>query len=347
MPESSQTDTCVVPGAAARAAFIALPVAVLEAVIARKISRDAAWLYACLLYHLNRKRGGNRVWPSREELAIEMGITKPSNVDKYVRQLVDAGFVMVSQQRTSGGLKTRNIYTLLCLRDEVRSPKTGTSGRPAKTQITAAGANDPKLGLRSPDSGTQVVPKLGPEPDEVPPEERNPLHGHPNNASERVEPGVEEAIAIIDKAGHNVYGSQRLRLVEVVARAMAAGWSQADIIAELRRPTTGLADIGAGLIARIRNLGAPPAPEPEQPRPEPCPIHRGSINWRTCSACWGARKAGEDPYEGRDDKRPDGWHDVYAWTPRPRTIVVDEVEIDAAEPDQRIAQIANTIKETP
>jgi hypothetical protein len=44
---------------------------------------------------------------------------------------------------------------------------------------------------------------------------------------------------------------------------------------------------------------------------EPCPLpdHRGPVN--NCHRCWGDRKAGDDPYAGREHLRPDWWYDVY------------------------------------
>jgi hypothetical protein len=143
-----------------------VPESTYQAVADKKISRDAGWLYSVLLRHRNRKRGTDTVWPTREVLAFEMGIAKASNVDKYLKQLETAGFVLITHQRL-GRMKTRNVYTLLHIPSSARSPNFGTTERPAETQETAGGDDSPNLGLRSPESGTPVVPKLGPEPYEV------------------------------------------------------------------------------------------------------------------------------------------------------------------------------------
>jgi hypothetical protein len=151
---------------------------VIQAVTARKISRDAGWLYACLLSHLNRKRGGNVVWPSRAILASEMGISKPANVDKYLAELETQGLVAVERSQ-SGQMRTRNIYTLRCLPDLRRNPNVGTTAGESAGQHVV-----PESGQRSPNVGTRVVPTLGPEQEEEEPDEDS--SSHPSTARERI-----------------------------------------------------------------------------------------------------------------------------------------------------------------
>lgn len=169
MPDSNRGDDQS-PDDGCAAPFVALPVAVLQAVIDRKISRDAGWLYACLLSHLNRKSGQRTVWPSRETLAKEMGISKAANVDKYVEQLESQGLIAVERQQP-GKLRTRNTYVLLCIAGQPRYPRIGTTDRPAKTCVFAGQHVVPESGQRSPSFGTPDVPKLGPDQEEEEQEE--------------------------------------------------------------------------------------------------------------------------------------------------------------------------------
>lgn len=139
MPQSSHTSDRVTPGSVARAAFIALPVPILQAVIDRKISRDAGWLYACLIYHYDRKRGDSIVTTTRDELARDMGISKTSNVDLHLKRLEEAGFILIFHERINR-MKVRNKYKLLYLHDAPRSPASGTTERPAETRKTPTAA---------------------------------------------------------------------------------------------------------------------------------------------------------------------------------------------------------------
>jgi hypothetical protein len=78
----------------------------------------------------------------------------------------------------------------------------------------------------------------------------------------------------------------------------------------------------------------------EQARQPRCPLH-GSNRWNACPCCWADVKAGSDPYAGREDLRPSGWHEVYRWVPPAKTVTVDEVEVE-----QCPAAVAEVIAET-
>ena len=58
-----------------------------------------------------------------------------------------------------------------------------------------------------------------------------------------------------------------------------------------------------------------------------CELH-GHSDALHCPSCWGVVKAGGDPYEGREDQRPEGWHNAFAWSPSVSMVVADEVEVD-------------------
>lgn len=114
----------------------------------------------------------------------------------------------------------------------------------------------------------------------------------------------------------------------------SSGASYRDRIAAL----TGADDDGIDLVIEkiksstkkpVRNLGAlirsisdqdiidhhaslAPAPLPVV-APSParrCPVHPGTTSW-PCSSCLGDLKAGEDPFQGREDLRPDGWFEAH------------------------------------
>jgi biotin operon repressor len=270
-------------------AYTMLPDVVYQAVKEKVISRDAGWLYAVMLRHRNRKRGDNIIWPSREVLAGEMGISKASNVDKYVKQLETAGFIVTTHQQI-GRMKTRNMYTLMHIPSSSRSPNIGTTERPAETQGTPAQHVVPTLGLRSPNIGTQVVPTLGPEPDEVHPEEKPSSSRQP----------------------------YRSRIAEVTG---ADDDEISLIIKEIQNATTGPIRNLSALIRSIsdqdlcnhhqtvRDAAKPKRTTTPSSSPQ-CPLHRGSSMW-ACNVCRGHIKGGDDPYAGQEQLRPDGWLDAY------------------------------------
>jgi hypothetical protein len=169
----------------------------------------------------------------------------------------------------------------------------------------------------------------------------DPSNPSPQRSSEKNSPppqgaasgrGEEDAAQVINRSGHQLRGIERTRLIGVVADALVGGHSEREILAELAKPTAGLNNVAAGLISRIKTLAAdPPAQaEPEAPK-IPCLLHRSSDVYN-CPCCWSEVKTGDDPYERCPDLRPDGWHEVYAWTPPSRTVVVDEVDVEPCSP---------------
>jgi len=77
-----------------------------------EISDTAFRLYNALLMHLNRASGARTVWPSKDSLAALVGMKKAQSVDPHLNQLYAIGAVVVKHQRTSAGMKKRNVYIL-------------------------------------------------------------------------------------------------------------------------------------------------------------------------------------------------------------------------------------------
>ena len=122
----------------------------------------------------------------------------------------------------------------------------------------------------------------------------------------------EEAISIINITGHDIYGGDLKRLTDAVVEALDRGWSSGRLADELGKSIAGLDNPTAGLIARMRELGYPPAVKVEAPKaPCPIPAHTGQPNMYSCGQCRGDVNAGIDPYAGCEDLRPDGWWDAY------------------------------------
>lgn len=84
-------------------------------VAGKKISALAGWLYETLLQFHNSKRGDDDVWPSRKTLATECGLEKPESVDRLLRQLVEAGLILIGERRSANGGQMSNRYTLLLI----------------------------------------------------------------------------------------------------------------------------------------------------------------------------------------------------------------------------------------
>lgn len=175
--------------------------------------------------------------------------------------------------------------------------------------------------------------------------EVNPEGGGDEDSS-TPNPNDDAANQLVNLRNGELRADQRRTLQAVITSALDAGWSPADIQRELTAPTTGLNNVGAGLIGRIRNLGTPPANraatrvcgncdgtrnvwmemfqttvpctgcvgtgvvEPASLDDRPCPLHRGA-KWHRCPSCWGDVKAGQDPFRYEPDKRPDGWYEIY------------------------------------
>ena len=79
-------------------------------VLLSDLSVHAKLLYSLLQAHVNVSDKGRRVWPSRDNLAGWMGFSRAQSVDKYLDELVAFGAIEKEQQRTGGGMKTRNVY---------------------------------------------------------------------------------------------------------------------------------------------------------------------------------------------------------------------------------------------
>ena len=73
------------------------------------LTPQAKTLWWALAAHVNRKREGKVVWPSRQTLAAILGMKRPQSVDGYLTELVEAGALRVEQRRM-GRMKVRNHY---------------------------------------------------------------------------------------------------------------------------------------------------------------------------------------------------------------------------------------------
>lgn len=158
--------------------FVQLPIELFDLVAEGKLSKNAAWLYALLLGHVNRKRGNTKVWPSRKHLARRMRMTQTRAVDRYIDELVDAG-LMDRDRRRNGEVNDTNLYTL----------KLTVLGGSAQESTTRRGNGDdaadgvvhsPALPSAQPSTrgsaqeNKGVVHSRAPEPDEAKPHEEEP-----------------------------------------------------------------------------------------------------------------------------------------------------------------------------
>jgi hypothetical protein len=172
----------------------------------------------------------------------------------------------------------------------------------------------------SPDaSDTPGMSPMTPKEDLQPKEEPNQPNPSPTPgptataASVGLNPGrKEEAISIINTTGHDIYGGDLKNLTNAVVDALDRGWSKAILERELSKGLGGLGSPVGGLIARMRDLGEPPAVKAETPKaPCPHPDHHGQPNTLSCGQCRGDVNAGIDPYAAHENLRPDGFWDAY------------------------------------
>jgi len=122
-------------------------------------------------------------------------------------------------------------------------------------------------------------------------------------------------------AGASLVGLVEARLVE--------GWSVEALRCELTRDLATARNAGVYYSRMNGLLGAPaplPVVTPSQARR--CPVHPGTTSW-PCSACLGDLKAGEDPFQGREDLRPDGWLEAHPLALR----LLERSLVEAAEPE--------------
>jgi hypothetical protein len=113
---------------------VRLPVEIQDLVGAGKLSIHAGWLYGLLLAHINYGRGDALVWPSRGFLAKRMGLSKTQSVDRYLKELADAGLIECERRKSDKRGNESNRYTLLMVswpkKTSDPSPQQGTSPRP-------------------------------------------------------------------------------------------------------------------------------------------------------------------------------------------------------------------------
>ncbi|MEU8334773.1 helix-turn-helix domain-containing protein [Micromonospora tulbaghiae] len=127
----------------AESRHVRLPEEIQQAVADGTISIQAGWLYGLLLSHINYQRGDAHVWPSRSTLAARMGMQKAASVDRYLKELVDAGLVEKETRKSEKHGNESNRYTLLVVswpktpRDP--SPQLGTTPSPQLRASLAPG----------------------------------------------------------------------------------------------------------------------------------------------------------------------------------------------------------------
>ena len=126
-------------------------------------------------------------------------------------------------------------------------------------------------------------------------------------------------------AGASLVGLVEARLVE--------GWSVEALRCELTRDLATARNAGVYYSRMNGLLGAPaplPVVAPSQARR--CPVHPGTTSW-PCSSCLGDLKAGEDPFQGREDLRPDGWFEAHPLAARLLERSLVEAVEAVAEPE--------------
>jgi hypothetical protein len=64
-----------------------------------------------------------------------------------------------------------------------------------------------------------------------------------------------------------------------------------------------------------------------------CPVHPGTTSW-PCASCLGDLKAGEDPFQGREDLRPDGWLEAHPLALR----LLERSLVEVVEPAEPVAE---------
>ncbi|MEZ0073647.1 hypothetical protein [Planotetraspora sp. GP83] len=76
------------------------------------IPNAAKTLYFILRAHVNRERGGNRVWPKQVILALLLDLKRGDQVKPYTEALREIGAVDVEYRRYHKGMRKRIIYTV-------------------------------------------------------------------------------------------------------------------------------------------------------------------------------------------------------------------------------------------
>nr|WP_191910007.1 hypothetical protein [Microbispora cellulosiformans] len=83
-----------------------------EWILLAPIPNAAKTLYFILRAHVNRERGGNRVWPKQVVLALLLDLKRGDQVKPYTEALRQIGAVDVEYRRYNKGMRKRIIYTV-------------------------------------------------------------------------------------------------------------------------------------------------------------------------------------------------------------------------------------------
>lgn len=76
------------------------------------VSAKACMAYWCYRMHVNHVRGDTNVWLRRRHLAQMLGLTKPSGVDPYNRELVDINAIDILPRYHVNGAQRTNEYRI-------------------------------------------------------------------------------------------------------------------------------------------------------------------------------------------------------------------------------------------
>ena len=287
--------------------YVAVPMGLFDLVADRKISKNAAWLYALLLGHVNRKRGDAYVWPSRRKLADRMGMSETRAVDRYLDELIDAGLVHRDHRR-KGNVNESNRYELLLLPGVGGSAQMNTTPEGGSAQPSTRGSAQTNTRVvlnQTPGVVLNSAPELKEvELEEFEPEENQPSlsaredeqaaePSTPDEGQERERDGLDfldpkhraEARLYVGKLGYD--GAERDYLIKDIHRRCEvktkAFWSIAyhrDGSLEQRCDES---------IKDYRAVHAPET-EPATNSAARCPLHP-SFSAAHCAACIGDAKA--------------------------------------------------------
>jgi len=147
--------------------FTTVPTSLAAYVEAKKISDRAAWLYVVMLGYRNQRRSDDYVWPTRKTLAAKCGLSQAKGVDRFLKELQDAGLILTEQRRNEDGAQLSSRHKLLLTRDQQGGPQEreggspgegwgGTQERDGGVSLTEGGGYPLDRGGRSPGEGYEL-----------------------------------------------------------------------------------------------------------------------------------------------------------------------------------------------
>jgi hypothetical protein len=97
-------------------------------------------------------------------------------------------------------------------------------------------------------------------------------------------------------------------IIPIVGETLDRGISPSQIRQAIAaRTLIGVDNVPSATAHRLRGLVPQRSEASRQPG---CPLHRGH-GWHNCPCCKGEINEGRDPYEGREEMRPDRWSSAY------------------------------------